>query len=137
MTAPTWATELAEETIRERDVLPCALWPPTPREEDGSRDDLLYWIRAVERFCGAVENGWVRNQDFVFWRGTLSSISVVDVCLQELLPTALRNRRLRRESEREHARAQAAKRKELALAKAIPAVPADVRMFGMLFEPER
>jgi hypothetical protein len=56
MPAPRWARKLAVEAIRERDYEPHVLFPPTPREEDGSRDDLVYWLRAAERFLEAVRS---------------------------------------------------------------------------------
>ena len=56
---PKWAMKLALEAIRERDCEPSVVFPPTPREEDGSRDDLLYWLRAAERFLEAVKVGWI------------------------------------------------------------------------------
>jgi hypothetical protein len=57
MPAPDWARALAEEAIRERDCEPSVLFPSTPRDEDGSRDELMYWLRAAERFLEAVTNG--------------------------------------------------------------------------------
>ena len=57
MPAPDWARKLADEAIRERDCEPIMLFPPTPREEDGSRDDLVYWLRAAERFLEACRSG--------------------------------------------------------------------------------
>ena len=128
MPAPRLARKLAAEAIRERDIVPAVVFCDTPREEDGSRDDLLYWLRAVERFLEAVKVGWISKQEWTHWRRTFESIPVVAVHFGALLPDALRTRRLRRE----HDRAQAAKREELELAKAVCSVPADTggkRMF--------
>ena len=38
---------------------PAELFPPTPRGEDGSLDDLLYWLRAAERFLEVAKTGRV------------------------------------------------------------------------------
>ena len=121
MPAPRWARKLAAEAVRERDGVPSVVFPPTPREEDGSRDDLLYWLRAAERFLGAVAAGWISKKEWTYWCDVFHSIPVVDAHFSALLPGALRARRLRRE----HAQARAAERKELDLAKAVGAVPAD------------
>jgi hypothetical protein len=108
MPAPGWAHKLADEAIRERDCVPCTLFSPTPREEDGSRDDLLYWLRAAERFVEAVKVGWVHKSDWLYWRHVFESIPVVNAHFLALLPGALRARRLRREYARvEKARSQA------------------------------
>ena len=123
MPAPRWARKLAAEAVRERDGVPSVLFPPTPREEDGSRDDLLYWLRAAERFLDAVAVGWISKKEWTYWRGVFESIPVVDAHFSARLPGALRARRLRRE----HAKARAAERKELDLAKAVGAVPANAR----------
>ena len=121
MPAPRWARKLAAEAVRERDRVPSVVFPPTPREEDGSRDDLLYWLRAAERFLEAVRNGWVHKREWTYWCDVFHSIPVVDAHFSALLPGALRARRL----QREHAQARAAERKKLDLAKAVGAVPAD------------
>jgi len=123
MPAPRWARKLAAEAVRERERMPSVVFPPTPREEDGSRDDLLYWLRAAERFLGAVAVGWISKKEWTYWRGVFESIPVVDAHFSARLPGALRARRLRRE----HAQARAAERKELDLAKAVGAVPANAR----------
>jgi hypothetical protein len=93
--APHWARDLADEAIRERDSVPSVLWPSTPREEDGSRDDLVYWLRAAERFCAAVEAGWIDRKTWTFWRGVFESIPVVDTHFRALLATARERRRKR------------------------------------------
>ena len=67
MPAPNWARKLAAEAIRERDCEPSVLFPPTPRGEDGSLDDLLYWLRGAERFLEAVKVGWIGKQDWLHW----------------------------------------------------------------------
>ena len=67
MPAPGWARKLAAEAIRERDCEPSVVFPPTPREEDGSRDELLYWLRAAERFLEAAKVGWIGKQDWLRW----------------------------------------------------------------------
>ena len=67
MPAPRWARELAAEAIRGRDCEPSVLFPPTPRGEDGSLDDLLYWLRGAERFLEAVKTGWISKQDWLHW----------------------------------------------------------------------
>jgi hypothetical protein len=121
MPAPRWAKKLAAEAIRERDCVPCALYPPTPREEDGSRDDLVCWLRAAERFLEAVKVGWISKKEWLYWCRVFESIPVVDAHFSALLPEALRARRLRRE----YAKARAAEREELDLAKALGPVPAD------------
>jgi hypothetical protein len=64
--APEWARALADEAIRERDGVPSVIFPPTPREDDGSRDDLVDWLRTVEWFCDVVANGWVPQRDWSF-----------------------------------------------------------------------
>ena len=110
--APDWARKLALESIRERDCEPSVLFPPTPREEDGSRDDLVYWLRAAERFLEVVKTGRVGKKDWLRWCRIFRSIPVVDAHFSALLPGALRARRLRRE----YAQARAAERKELELA---------------------
>ena len=107
MPAPGWARELAAEAIRERDAEPSVLFPPTPREEDGSRDDLAYWLRAAERFLEAAAAGWISKKEWLYWCRVFESIPVVGVHFSALLPGALRARRLRRE----HAQARAAERK--------------------------
>ena len=112
MRAPHWAMKLATEAIRERDCEPSVVFAPTPREEDGSRDDLLYWLRAAERFLEVVKVGRVGKKDWLRWCRFFRSIPVVDAHFSALLPGALRARRLRRE----HAQARAAKREELELA---------------------
>jgi hypothetical protein len=123
MSAPDWARAMADERLREKDCVPSALYPPTPRDEDGSRDDLLYWHSAVERFCDATANGWVHKNDWAFWRKVFESIPCVSVHFHVQLPIALRVRRTRRE----HARVEAAKRGQLDLAKAIPSGPPGAR----------
>jgi hypothetical protein len=105
MPAPHWARKLAAEAIRERDCEPSVLFPPTPREEDGSRDDLVYWLRAAERFLEAVKAGWIHKSEWTRWCRVFESIPVVDAHFAALLPGALRARRLRRE----HAKASAAR----------------------------
>jgi hypothetical protein len=95
---------------------------------DGSRDDLVYWLRAAERFLEAVMNGWVHKRDWGRWCQIFRSIPVVEAHFSALLPQALEARRLRRE----HARAEATQRGKLELAKAIPAVPPDARGQWML-----
>jgi hypothetical protein len=65
MSAPDWARKLADEAIRERDCVPSVLFPSTPRDEDGTPDDLLYWLRAAERFLEAVQVGWISKQDWI------------------------------------------------------------------------
>jgi hypothetical protein len=97
------------------------LFPPTPREEDGSLDDLVYWLRAVERFLEAATNGWINKKEWIYWCCVFESIPVVSSHFATLLPEALRARRLRRE----HAKARAAEREKLELAKAIGTVPAN------------
>jgi hypothetical protein len=121
MPAPRWARELAAEAVRERDREPSVLFPPTPREEDGSWDDLVYWLRAAERFLEAVNVGWISKQEWTRWCRIFESIPVVDAHFAALLPGALRARRLRRED----AKARAAEREKLELAKAIGPVPAN------------
>ena len=131
--APRWARKLAAEAVRERDGVPSVLFPPTPRVEDGSRDDLLYWLRAAERFLEAVAVGWISKQEWTYWRGVFESIPVVDAHFSALLPGALRARRLRRE----HAKARATEREILDLAKAVGAVPANARGQWVLPGAER
>jgi hypothetical protein len=133
MSAPGWARKLAEEAIRERDCEPSVLFPPTPREEDGSRDDLVYWLRAAERFLEAVQVGRISKQEWLRWCRFFRSIPVVDAHFSALLPGALRARRLRRE----YAKAHAAERKELELEKACRSVPANARRERVLFGPKR
>ena len=127
MAAPDWAMKLALEAIRERDCEPSVLFPPTPREEDGSRDDLLYWLRAAERFLEAASVGWISKADWLHWCRIFRSIPVVDAHFAALLPGALRARRLRRED----AKARAAEREKLELAKASGPVPADTRVLRL------
>jgi hypothetical protein len=80
----------------------------TPREEDGSRDDLAYWLRAAERFLEAVKVGWISKKEWLYWCRVFESIPVVDAHFAALLPGALLARRLRRENARaEAARGQA------------------------------
>jgi hypothetical protein len=132
--APDWARELAAEAIRERDREPSVLFPPAPRDEDGSRDDLLYWLRAAERFLEAVKVGWVNNKkEWLHWCRFFESLPVVDAHFAALLPGALRARRLRREN----AQAREAERKEVDLAKALGTVPTDARGEWMLPRSER
>ena len=123
MPAPEWAVALAAEAIRERDCVPSVVFPPTPREEDGSRDDLAYWLRAAERFCDAVGKGWVDRKEWIYWRGVFESMPAVDPHFRSLLATAQARRRLRHE----YARAEAATRKAMDLAKTIGTIPADPR----------
>jgi hypothetical protein len=80
--------------------------------EDGSLDDLLYWLRAAERFLEVVKTGRVCKKVWLRWCRVFRSIPVVDAHFSALLPSALRARRLRRE----HAQARAAKGEELELA---------------------
>ena len=120
--------KLALEAIRERDCEPSVVFPPTPREEDGGRDDLLYWLRAAERFLGAASVGWISKADWLRWCGIFRSIPVVDAHFAALLPEALIARRLRRED----AKARAAEREELELAKTFGPVPADPRSEWLL-----
>ena len=112
MPAPHWARKLAADAIRERDGVPAELFPPTPRVEDGSLDDLLYWLRAAERFLEVVKTGRVCKKIWLRWCRVFRSIPVVDAHFSALLPGALRARRLRRE----HAQAREAEREELELA---------------------
>jgi hypothetical protein len=133
MPAPRWARDLAAEAIRERDCEPAVLFPPTPRDEDGSRDDLLYWLRAAERFLEAVKVGWISKQGWTRWCRIFESIPVVDTHFSALLPAALRARRLRRE----HAQARATERKELELAKALGTLRATPWGFWVLPRSER
>ena len=123
MPAPKWARMLAAEAIRERDCEPSVLFPPTPRGEDGSLDDLLYWLRGAERFLEAVKTGWISKADWLHWCRIFRSIPVVDAHFAALLPGALRARRLRRED----AKARAAEREELELAQAFGPVSTDPR----------
>jgi hypothetical protein len=125
--------KLALEAIRERDCEPSVVFPPTPREEDGSRDDLLYWLRATERFLEAAKVGWIGKQDWLRWCRIFRSIPVVDAHFAALLPGTLRARRLRRED----AKARAAEREELELAKARRSVPANAGRERVLFGPKR
>ena len=115
MPAPRWARKLAAEAVKERDCVPSVVFCDTPREEDGSRDDLVYWLRAAERFLEAVTNGWICKKEWIHWCGVFESIPVVSAHFSALLPGALRARRLRRE----HAKARAAERKKLDLAQAV------------------
>ena len=131
--APRWARKLAAEAIRERDREPAELFPPTPRGEDGSLDDLLYWLRAAERFLEVVKTGRVCKKDWLRWCRFFRSIPVVDAHFSALLPGALRARRLRRE----HAQAHAAERKKLELAKACRSVPANSRRERSILSPKR
>jgi hypothetical protein len=133
MPAPDWARKLAAEAIRERDCEPSVVFPPTPREEDGSRDDLLYWLRAAERFLEAAKVGWTGKQDWLHWCGIFRSIPVVDAHFAALLPGTLRARRLRRED----AKARAAEREKLELAQASGPVPTDPWVLRVLPRPER
>ena len=133
MSAPGWARKLAEEAIRERDCEPSVLFPPTPRGEDGSLDDLVYWLRAAERFLEAVQVGRISKQEWLRWCRFFRSIPVVDAHFSALLPGALRARRLRRE----YAQAHAAERKELELEKASGTIPANARRERVLFGPKR
>jgi hypothetical protein len=64
MPVPDWAGALADEAIRQRDGVPSALYPATPREEDGSRDELEYWLCAVELFLFAASVGWISKDDW-------------------------------------------------------------------------
>ena len=123
MPAPNWAKKLAAEAVRERDCEPSVLFPPTPRGEDGSLDDLLYWLRGAERFLEAVKTGWISKQDWLHWCRVFRSIPVVDAHFSALLPGALRARRLRRED----AKAREAEREELELAPAFGPVSTDPR----------
>ena len=116
--APRWARKLAAEAIRERDCEPSVLFPPTPREEDGSRDDLVYWLRAAERFLEAVKAGWIDKSEWTRWCQIFQSIPVVDAHFAALLPGALRARRLRRE----HAKARAARSQAMEVQTATGAV---------------
>ena len=79
MPAPEWARALAAEATRERDCVPSVAFPPTPREEDGSRDDLAYWLRAAERFCDAVGKGWVNRKEWIYWRGVFESMPALSL----------------------------------------------------------
>ena len=124
--APDWARALAADAIRERDCVPSAVFPPTPRDEE--LDDLVYWLRAAERFCEAVGKGWVNRKEWVYWRGVFESMPAVDPHFRALLATAQARRRLRRD----YARAEAATRKALDLAKTIGAIPADPRSEWLL-----
>ncbi len=133
MRAPHWAMKLATEAIRERDCEPSVVFAPTPREEDGSRDDLLYWLRAAERFLETATNGWIDKQTWLHWCGVFRSIPAVEAHFSALLPGALRARRLRRE----HAKARAAEREKLELAQAFGPVSADTRGQRVLPGPER
>jgi hypothetical protein len=133
MPAPDWARKLAAEAIRERDREPVVLFPPTPRGEDGSMDDLLYWLRAAERFLEAVKVGWIGKQDWLRWCKIFRSIPVVDAHFAALLPGALVARRLRRED----AKARAAEREELELAQAFGPVPTDAGGERVLSGPQR
>jgi hypothetical protein len=133
MPAPRWARKLAADAVRERDCEPSVLFPPTPREEDGSRDDLLYWLRAAERFLEAVAVGWISKKEWLYWCGVFAAIPVVDAHFAALLPGALRARRLRRE----HAQARAAQGEKLELAKAVGPVHADARGFRGVLGPQR
>lgn len=128
MPAPRWARELAAEAIRERDCEPSVLFPPTPRGEDGSLDDLVYWLRGAERFLEAVETGWIDKQDWLHWCRIFRSIPVVEAHFSALLPGALRARRLRRED----AKARAAEREELELANTFGPVPANTGRIRLL-----
>jgi hypothetical protein len=133
MPAPRWARKLAAEAIRERDCAPSVVFCNTPREEDGSRDDLAYWLRAAERFLEAVKVGWISKKEWLYWCRVFESIPVVDAHFAALLPGALLARRLRRE----HAKACAAEREELDLAQAVCSVPADARSKWMFPRAER
>ena len=118
MPAPRWARKLAAEAVRERDCAPSVVFCDTPREEDGSRDDLLYWLRAAERFLEAAAVGWISKKEWTYWRGVFESIPVVDAHFSARLPGALRARRLRRE----HAKACAARSQAMEVQAATGAV---------------
>ena len=118
MPAPRWARKLATEAVRERDRVPSVVFPPTPREEDGSRDDLVYWLRAAERFLDAVAVGWISKKEWTYWCDVFHSIPVVDAHFSALLPGALRARRLRME----HAQARAARSQAMEVQAATGAV---------------
>jgi hypothetical protein len=125
--------KLATEAIRERNCEPSVVFAPTPRTEDGSLDDLLYWLRAAERFLEAVKTGWISKQDWLHWCGVFRAIPVVEAHFSALLPGALRARRLRRE----HAKARAAEREKLELAQAFGPVSANPRGQRVLFGTQR
>jgi hypothetical protein len=103
-TPPLWAQGLADEAIRERDCVPSTLYPSTPREEDGSLDDLLFWLLAVERFLFATSVGWIRKEDWCLWRQRFEAVPAAAAHFAALLPSALQARRLRRGRARAEAR---------------------------------
>lgn len=83
--APVWAKQLAEQAIRERDVVPVETWCDTPRGSDGGDEDLLYWMRAAERLVEAGGKGRVSKKEWNRWGEYFDTLPGVGEYFRHLL----------------------------------------------------
>jgi len=81
--APVWAKRLAEQAIRDRDVVPVETWPDTPRGEE--REELICWMRLVEQVVEAGEKGEVSKRRWVRWGELFDSVPGVGEYFRQLL----------------------------------------------------
>ena len=83
--APAWARRLAEQAIRDRDVVPVETWPDTPRGSEGGNEDLAERTREAEWVVRAGEAGMVSKRDWVHYGEHFDSLPGVGQYFRYLL----------------------------------------------------
>ena len=83
--APTWAKRLADQAIRDRDVVPVETWPDTPRSEEGEKEELLEQMREAERVVHAAELGLIGKRRWIRWGEYFDGIPGVGEYFRQLL----------------------------------------------------
>ena len=83
--APRWAKLLADQAIRDRDVVPVETWPDTPRSEEGEKEELLERMREAEMVVRAAELKLIGKRQWIRWGEYFDGIPGVGEYFRQLL----------------------------------------------------